>query len=150
MNQIQKHEMSVYNMKWTCPICNDTDTTFIDRHMYKKNNGEKIQVCSNCFDKLASQTDNENIIIENIHNNKKSEDSIPAQNENIVSQIIKIIAVVVIILGTILGIVLCKNQYGQYNIAIAALYIIAGFISGVVLWGFGEIISLLQKIANKK
>ncbi len=96
---------------------------------------------------------------------KRGDDSKIQQHENIsvktngyvkpngVAKALRILAWIVFIGGAIMGIILgnVENSYGytSFNIAVAIIYWVAAFISGMMFIGFAEIIKLLEDIKNK-
>lgn len=89
-------------------------------------------------------------ISSNIEQNSADEanTSIPTQS-NIISQLLRVSAWIMFIIGFILGIVLAANTV-KFNLSILLICWLTSFIAGMVLLGFAEIISLLQKLVNNK
>lgn len=84
---------------------------------------------------------------EKLFNQRPSNTSIPTQS-NIISQLLRVSAWIMFIIGFILGIVLAANTV-NFNLSILLICWLTSFIAGMVLLGFAEIISLLQKLVNK-
>ena len=65
--------------------------------------------------------------------------------ENGVAIAIRILALITIIGGLILGFILGKDPYyDEFSFALAVVYWAAGIVTGIILLGFAEIIRLLQ------
>lgn len=71
--------------------------------------------------------------------------------ENGVASAIRILALITIIGGLILGFILGKDPYyDEFSFALAVVYWAAGIVTGIILLGFAEIIRLLQINATKE
>lgn len=73
-------------------------------------------------------------------------------NENTIAKIIKIIAIVILIMGTIGSFASSfQDVYGRSEFSFASFIIpeTVTIISGVIFLGFSEVIKLLQEISNK-
>ena len=71
--------------------------------------------------------------------------------ENGVASAIRILALITIIGGLILGFILGKDPYyDEFSFTLAVVYWAAGIVTGIILLGFAEIIRLLQINATKE
>ena len=73
---------------------------------------------------------------------------------NKMAMILRVIAIIEIICGFILGVILGDTfgvgYYGyEFNWGICIRIIVAGFINGIFILGFAEVIQLLQDIKSK-
>ena len=66
-----------------------------------------------------------------------------------VASLLKGLAVVVYLLGFILGIAMGKTLLGDFSFGIMLVYWIAGLFAGTLLLGFSEVIRLLHEINQK-
>lgn len=74
------------------------------------------------------------------------------ENKNTVSKILKIIGILEIIAGFVLGLVLGREEIGfstYYEWSIILTWWTIGFVSGMLFIGFSEVIELLQKISDR-
>lgn len=69
-------------------------------------------------------------------------------HKNKTGQIIQIVAIVVWVLGVILAFIMLKSD-GMTSLPLILGYLFAVFVSGLIIYGLGEIIILLGQINNK-
>ena len=93
----------------------------------------------------------------NLQNSKESFELVAnakptgGDTENSVASVIRALAWVTIFCGLILGFLLGKDPYDdEFSFVRALIYWFAGFVSGMMLMGFSEIIRLLQLNATKE
>lgn len=67
---------------------------------------------------------------------------------NSVAKILLVIGIIEIILSFIVG-VIAAQDYVDFNIVVALMWWIGGFVSGMLIIGFSEVINLLQSISSK-
>ena len=115
---------------------------------------EYDQVTKECryFKKIPiSVTDEEYAEIlkySNIDNTQIESDDVKT-NSNTIATIFSVIAVFIFILGLFLGIVLGDAIGYKFSIGVALICWGSGFVGGVLMLGFAEIIKLLTAIKNK-
>ena len=123
-----KNELEAIGIKsYECKKCNKT----ITKIEAETNKG----FCTKCY--LLGKDQNVNSNIDTYESKSKS---------NIISIIIKLMAIVGGIIGVIFGFSLL-DSYKQEGIAIPM--IITSIVSTIFIYGFGEIIQLLEDIKNK-
>lgn len=80
----------------------------------------------------------------------KEENSLAdGRGANGVATLLKLFAIIIYIGGAIIGFLLGRNLYGDFSLAAALVYWIAFFVAGTMMYGFAEIVRLLQVIADK-
>lgn len=115
-------------------------------------NKEINENCSKCNKKISTDEYVSNGGLCKECMNKKEENegsidfscSIEDKTKNKTAKLIKIIAVLEIIIGFLIGLVFIENLSG----AMACIIMGTCVISGIFIYAFGEIIQLLQNIAN--
>lgn len=66
---------------------------------------------------------------------------------------LKTIGIIVVLLCLIGGVILgfsTAQYYGSFNLTVAAICWVSGFISGVLVFAFGEVVDLLQVNADRQ
>lgn len=84
----------------------------------------------------------------NIDNTQIESDDVKT-NSNTIATIFSVIAVFIFILGLFLGIVLGDAIGYKFSIGVALICWGSGFVGGMLMLGFAEIIKLLNAIKNK-
>lgn len=86
--------------------------------------------------------------VNQIKEDKRREKEYQSQTyeSNSTASVLKVLGIITIICGIIAGIILGEDV----GIGLALTFCIGGFVSGMVLYGFGEVVALLQRLVNKK
>lgn len=71
------------------------------------------------------------------------------EKENDIGKILKIIGGCIILVGFVSAFLLAKNDYGDVSFILFMIYFCVGLVSGTLIIGFGEVITLLDSINNK-
>lgn len=103
---------------------------------------------------MASKEELEAIGIKENDNENRKFNTIQNEN-NKMTTILRVIAIIEIVCGFILGGILGDTfgvgYYGyEFNWGLCIGIIVAGFINGIFILGFAEVIQLLQDIKDKK
>ncbi|MCF8002172.1 MAG: hypothetical protein K9K76_09970 [Halanaerobiales bacterium] len=61
-------------------------------------------------------------------------------------KVLYLLGVLAIVGGLIFGIMLIEDAYNTYGNIIGFVYILSGFVSGILFIGFGKVIELLESI----
>lgn len=141
----------------------EENNVIICENCYEENEITR-DTCKNCGEKLYKNNIEKNVK-ENTKINKKNVNKVKetrnykeeyhyiTQNNNKTATAVKLIGCLEIICGFILGIVLgdifeTGYYYKEFNTGLCIGCIVAGFITGIFILGFGEIIQKLQNIED--
>ncbi len=126
-----------------CYKCGVQDSQYLSEEKFIEIDGNDY--CPYCANKISNnnQLDEEKKNIKNIEVIDSMNCS-SQNNKNQIAEIIRIIGFVIIGIGLLVFLILISSSF-----LIGLTYFIGSFISGIILIGFGEIISLLHKIFYK-
>lgn len=139
-------------------MANNEDNVIICENCYEENEITRT-TCKNCGAKLyrnRNMKSNEDREYEreqksNIENEMFQTETIYVEN-NKIAVTLRVVAIIEIIGGFILGVILGNTfEIGyDFNWGLFVGTVIAGFISGIFILGFAEVIQLLQDIKDRK
>lgn len=134
------------------------DNVIICENCYEENEPTR-KICKNCGAKLyrnRNMKSNEDKYNEYEYKSNIEKEMFEAETtyveDNKIAVILRVVAIIEIIGGFILGVIL-GNTYEivyDFNWGLFVGTVIAGFISGIFILGFAEVIQLLQDIKDRK
>lgn len=129
-----------------------SDNVIICENCYEENE-ESRNTCKNCGSKLYKNNSSKNEEQKNSYNERYNTNIYYAEN-NKMAKILRVVAIIEIVCGFILGAILGDTfgtgYYGyEFNWGLCIGIVVAGFINGIFILGFAEIIQLLQDIKSK-
>lgn len=127
-----------------------SDNVIICENCYEENEASR-NTCKNCGSKLYKNNTTENEKQRNNSYNEKYKTNISYTENNKMAMILRVVAVAEIVCGFIAGAILGDTfEIGyDYNWGLCIGIIVAGFINGIFILGFAEVIQLLQDIKSK-
>lgn len=126
-----------------------SDNVIICENCYEENEASR-NTCKNCGSKLYKNNYIKNEEQKNNYN-KRYNTNISYTENNKMAMILRVIAVIEIVCGFIVGAILGDTfEIGyDYNWGLCIGIIVASFINGIFILGFAEVIQLLQDIKSK-
>ena len=126
-----------------------SNNVIICENCYEENESSR-NTCKNCGSKLYKNNSSKNEEQKNNYNERYNANVSYTEN-NKMAMILRVVADAEIVCGFIVGAILGDTfEIGyDYNWGLCIGIVVAGFISGIFILGFAEVIQLLQDIKSK-